>query len=156
MQACNAIISDFLGAKKAYFVVPVYQRNYDWLDGNCRQLFFDIEKIIETGEEHFIGTVVFKSANSHERELIDGQQRLTSCTLLLKALRDETDDEKLKEEIDETYIYNAGRNVTDSNRVKLRLNRRDDVVYRLILENPPNKLEEILTDRQKESRVYRN
>ena len=156
MQACNAIMSDFLGAKKAYFVVPVYQRNYDWLDGNCRQLFFDIEKIIETGEEHFIGTVVFKASSIHERALIDGQQRLTSCTLLLKALRDETNDEKLKEEIDETYIYNAGRNVTDSNRVKLRLNRRDDVVYRLILENTPNKLEEILTDRQKESRVYRN
>jgi hypothetical protein len=156
MQACNAIISDFLGAKKAYFVVPVYQRNYDWLDGNCRQLFFDIEKIIETGEEHFIGTVVFKASSAHERALIDGQQRLSSCTLLLKALRDETDNEDLKQEIDETYIYNAGRNVTDSNRVKLRLNRRDDVVYRLILENPPNKLEEILTDRQKESRVYRN
>ena len=97
MQACNAIMSDFLGAKKAYFVVPVYQRNYDWLDGNCRQLFFDIEKIIETGEEHFIGTVVFKASSIHERALIDGQQRLTSCTLLLKALRDETEDEKLKE-----------------------------------------------------------
>ena len=156
MQAYNASMADFLGAKKAFFVVPVYQRNYDWLDSNCRQLFSDIEKIIETGEEHFIGTVVFKSANSHERELIDGQQRLTSCTLLLKALRDETEDENLKQEIDETYIYNTGRGITDSDRVKLRLNRRDDVVYQLILENTPEKLEEMLTDRQKESRVYRN
>lgn len=156
MQAYNASMADFLGAKKAFFVVPVYQRNYDWLDSNCRQLFADIVKIIETGEEHFIGTVVFKASSSHERELIDGQQRLTSCTLLLKALRDETDDEKLKQEIDETYIYNTGRGITDSDRVKLRLNRRDDAVYRLILENTPEKLEEILTDRQKESRVYRN
>ena len=156
MQAYNASMADFLGAKKAFFVVPVYQRNYDWLDSNCRQLFSDIVKIIETGEEHFIGTVVFKSANSHERELIDGQQRLTSCTLLLKALRDATEDENLKQEIDETYIYNTGRGVDEGNKVKLRLNRRDDAVYRLILGNTPEKLEEILTDRQKESRVYRN
>lgn len=156
MQAYNASMADFLGAKKAFFVVPVYQRNYDWLDSNCRQLFFDIEKTIETGEEHFIGTVVFKASTSHERSLIDGQQRITSCTLLLKALRDATEDEKLKEEIDETYIYNTGRGITDRSRVKLRLNRRDDVVYRIILENTPEKLEEMLTDRQKESRVYRN
>lgn len=80
MQAYNASMADFLGAKKAFFVVPVYQRNYDWLDSNCRQLFFDIEKTIETGEEHFIGTVVFKASTSHERSLIDGQQRITSCT----------------------------------------------------------------------------
>lgn len=80
MQAYNTSMAEFLGAKKALFVVPVYQRNYDWLDANCRQLFKDIIKVIKTGEEHFLGTVVFKMYSMHERSLIDGQQRVTSLT----------------------------------------------------------------------------
>lgn len=75
---------------------------------------------------------------------------------MLLALRDATDDEKLKEEINETYIYNTGRGVTDDSRVKLHLNKRDNAVYQVILDNAPEKLDEMLSDRQKESRVYRN
>lgn len=157
MQVYNTSMAEFLGANKTLFVVPVYQRNYDWLDANCRQLFRDIEKVIETGEEHFLGTVVFKTYSSHERSLVDGQQRTISSTLLLKALRDVTSDEELKREIDETYIYNTGRGITDHyEKVKLHLNRRDDAVYQIILDNAPEKYEELLSDRQKESRVYRN
>lgn len=157
MQVYNTSMAEFLGANKTLFVVPVYQRNYDWLDANCRQLFRDIEKVIETGEEHFLGTVVFKTYSSHERSLIDGQQRVSSSMLLLKALRDVTSDEELKREIDETYIYNTGRGITDRyEKVKLHLNRRDDAVYQIILDNTPEKYEELLSDRQKESRVYRN
>ena len=100
---------------------------------------------------------MFKTYSSHERSLVDGQQRTISSTLLLKALRDVTSDEELKREIDETYIYNTGRGITDRyEKVKLHLNRRDDAVYQIILDNAPEKYEELLSDRQKESRVYRN
>lgn len=78
MQVHNTSMAEFLGSNKTLFVVPVYQRNYDWLDANCRQLFDDIIRVAETQEEHFIGTVVFKTYSSHERSLIDGQQRITS------------------------------------------------------------------------------
>ena len=73
MQAHNNTIEEFLGAPKTVFVVPVYQRNYDWQDDNCKQLFRDILGVVESGREHFLGTICFKVYSSHERAIIDGQ-----------------------------------------------------------------------------------
>jgi uncharacterized protein with ParB-like and HNH nuclease domain len=99
MQAHNNSIEEFLGVQRSVFAVPVYQRNYDWMDGNCQQLFNDIVKSIETGKPHFLGTICFKLYNSHERSIIDGQQRLTSITLMLRAVYDLTSNDELKREI---------------------------------------------------------
>ena len=66
MQAHNSVIQDFLSTGKTVFVVPVYQRNYDWQNENCKQLFNDIIGVIETGRQHFLGTICFKVYNSHE------------------------------------------------------------------------------------------
>ena len=85
MQAHNNNIEEFLGSPKTVLVVPVYQRNYDWQNENCRQLFHDIIGIIKSNQEHFLGTICFKMYSSHERSIIDGQQRLTSITIMLKA-----------------------------------------------------------------------
>ena len=96
MQAHNNTIEEFLGAPKTVFVVPVYQRNYDWREDNCKQLFNDIVHVVESGQEHFLGTICFKMYSSHERSIIDGQQRLTSITLMLKAIYD-FDEENITE-----------------------------------------------------------
>ena len=129
MQAHNNTIEEYLGAPKTVFVVPVYQRNYDWQDVNCRQLFNDIIGVVQSGKEHFLGTICFKVSSSHERSIIDGQQRLTSITLMLKAMLDFDDDEDNKEEIRDQYIYNKGRGIdTEFLKYKLHLNKRDDVV----------------------------
>ena len=57
------------------FIIPVYQRNYDWKIENCRQLFLDIERIAQDAREsHFIGTICTKSAVRHQCIIIDGQQ----------------------------------------------------------------------------------
>ena len=157
MQAHNNTIEEFLGALKTVFVVPVYQRNYDWKDENCKQLFQDILKVIHTGQEHFLGTICFKVYNSRERAIIDGQQRLTSLTLMLKALYDADNDEDIRDEIRTTYFMNKGSGIdTDFLRYKLHLNKRDDVIYHILLDNTKNTVEGKLNTTQKNSRIYQN
>lgn len=157
MQAHNNNVEEYLSVPRTVFVVPVYQRNYDWKEENCKQLFYDIEKSIDTGREHFLGTICFKNTSAHERSIIDGQQRLTSITLLLKAIYDYTDDEDIKDEIKNTYIYNKGHSVdSDYLRVKLHLNKRDDATYHLLLENSYETVTEKLSNTQRDSRVYQN
>ncbi|SMG34852.1 GmrSD restriction endonuclease domain-containing protein [Dethiosulfovibrio salsuginis] len=83
--------------KSPQFSTPIYQRTYSWTDKECRQLW---EDIIRTGNRddipsHFVGSVVYITQNPNETILspssllvIDGQQRLTTLTLLLAALAD--------------------------------------------------------------------
>ncbi|WP_281491859.1 DUF262 domain-containing protein [Lactobacillus xujianguonis] len=73
--------------------IPVYQRNYDWTETNVKRLLEDIEVVLKTKRPHFIGAIVYmESQNSDlgmpEYLIIDGQQRLTTITILLQALRD--------------------------------------------------------------------
>ena len=157
MQAHNNNIEEFLGAPKTVLVVPVYQRNYDWQNENCRQLFHDIIGIIESNQEHFLGTICFKMYSSHERSIIDGQQRLTSITIMLKAMYDFDPDEDIRTEINDQYLYNKGRGIdTDFLRYKLHLNRRDDIIYHILLASTKENIDEKLTATQKHSRVYQN
>ena len=107
MQAHNNNVEEFLGTQRTIFVVPVYQRNYDWKETHCKQLFRDILNVITLGHEHFLGTICFKNTSSRERSIIDGQQRLTSISLLLKALYDLVDNDEYRDEI-ATYLYNKG------------------------------------------------
>ena len=157
MQAHNNSIEEFLGAPKTVFVVPVYQRNYDWQDDNCKQLFYDITRVINSGREHFLGTICFKVYSSHERSIIDGQQRLTSITLMLKALYDYDPDEEIRTEINDQYLYNKGRGIDkDFLRYKLHLNKRDEAVYHILLDHNKDTIDGKLTTTQKNSRVYQN
>ncbi len=93
MKATEAKFLDFL-KKSPQFVIPIYQRTYSWTDFECRQLWDDI---LRTGgnnsvSSHFVGSIVYiekglSNLTSQEPMLvIDGQQRLTTLTLLLAAL----------------------------------------------------------------------
>lgn len=77
------------GADKRY-VIPVYQRKYDWRQENCRQLYEDLKKVIQTGRpSHFFGSIVSSvvpNGSKIEYHIIDGQQRLTTVSLLLLAI----------------------------------------------------------------------
>lgn len=77
------------GADKR-FVIPVYQRNYDWKRENCRQLYDDLIKIIRNDRKsHFFGSLVsVYNPEGHNEEflVIDGQQRLTTVSLLFLAM----------------------------------------------------------------------
>ena len=86
-------LSDFIATNKVVFKIPVYQRNYDWSEGNCNRLLDDIKDIIDEGNKHFIGSIVYMAVDDggfslKEYIIIDGQQRLTTMMIILKALSD--------------------------------------------------------------------
>ncbi|MFA6759713.1 MAG: DUF262 domain-containing protein [Sulfuricurvum sp.] len=81
MEARQISIEDFLSSNKTRFIIPVYQRNYDWREKNCLQLFNDIKNasINENTKSHFMGSVVYisnsetESIDLKEFVIIDGQ-----------------------------------------------------------------------------------
>ncbi len=135
MKADAIKLLDFIGkSQEKQFVIPIYQRVYSWEKEQCKQLWDDI---IKTGgndqiEGHFIGSIVFVhdgiyATNHNELLIIDGQQRLTTITLLLIALRDYLNDEdefleKFSREKIESYLINS--------------NNDGDKKFRLILSEP--------------------
>lgn len=109
MKATEAKLLDFL-KKSPQFVIPIYQRTYSWTARECRQLWDDI---LRTGRNdkltaHFVGSIVYiekglSNLTSLEPMLvIDGQQRLTTVTLILAALARALDqlDENKREPVD--------------------------------------------------------
>jgi len=93
MEATKAKLLDFL-RNSPQFVIPIYQRTYSWTDRQCRQLWNDILRAgkNEKVSAHFLGSIVYVekglySVTAHKPLLvIDGQQRLTTVSLLLLAL----------------------------------------------------------------------
>ncbi|AKB57811.1 GmrSD restriction endonuclease domain-containing protein [Methanosarcina barkeri] len=93
MKATEAKLLDFL-RKSPQFVIPIYQRTYSWTEKECRQLWDDI---LRTGNNddisaHFVGSIVYIEKGIYQVSsqspllVIDGQQRLTTVTLLIAAL----------------------------------------------------------------------
>jgi uncharacterized protein with ParB-like and HNH nuclease domain/predicted transport protein len=93
MKATEAKLLSFL-QKSPQFVIPIYQRTYSWTDKQCRQLWDDIVRAGSSDQiaVHFIGSIVYVeqglSQVTHQAPLlvIDGQQRLTTLSLLIEAL----------------------------------------------------------------------
>lgn len=88
MRGTASLLSSFIEGNKVQFIIPVYQRNYDWLLENCDQLFNDLVKLNQSDRPtHFFGSIVTSSADGYgfNRLVIDGQQRLTTISLLLLA-----------------------------------------------------------------------
>lgn len=93
MKANELQINNFLQAPNVQFVIPVYQRNYDWKNAECKELFNDIISVeAEDRGTHFIGSIVFVHEGTYstsevkELVIIDGQQRLTTINILYVAL----------------------------------------------------------------------
>src|SRR3954470_4231591 len=93
MKATETKLLDFLKGPKQ-FIIPIYQRTYSWTLKQCEQLWRDIERAAtdDTVSGHFIGSVVyiqkglFQVADVPQLLVIDGQQRLTTISLILSAL----------------------------------------------------------------------
>ena len=104
MKATEANLLKFL-RKSPQFVIPIYQRNYSWTAEQCRQLWSDLMRAgrDEKVQAHFIGSIVYverglSSVTSQEALLvIDGQQRLTTSTLLIAAMAKHFETQGLSE-----------------------------------------------------------
>ncbi len=147
MKANETKVQKFLSLNNTQFVIPVYQRNYDWSTLQCKQLFNDI---IEVGtnkemDAHFIGSIVyvcndvFTSESVTELTVIDGQQRLTTLTLIylvLYRIAKELNNEKLKEKISETYLIN--KFASEDEKLKLRPTENNDKALKHLLKDDAN------------------
>ena len=80
------LIKYFDGSDKR-FIIPLYQRNYDWKVENCEQLFQDLMKLHTSGRKsHFFGSIVSSIVQgSEDRFIIDGQQRITALMTAVAA-----------------------------------------------------------------------
>ncbi len=156
MKAHDSYLTSLLKLSDAIFNIPVYQRNYDWDINNCQQLFNDIETIAITGKDHFIGSIVYISigtATEPYYNIIDGQQRITSVMLLLKAIHDSTTEPGLKKQIRHGFLINIG--LDDNPKMKLKQIESDSSVYeKIIMQDDFD--ENAFADKEKESNVYRN
>ena len=144
MKATETKVEDFLSSNKTQFIIPVYQRNYDWSTGQCKQLLDDI---LEVGcnkkmNAHFIGSIVYvhddvyTSSRIKELTVIDGQQRLTTLTLIyivLYWLARHIKDEGLENEISETYLIN--KFASEEEKLKLRPTENNDKALKYLLRN---------------------
>ena len=128
------------------FLIPVFQRYYSWKKDNWQQLWEDVLDLYESGgvqETHFLGSLVFVP-KSHPgsvpvHQVIDGQQRIITLSLLLCALRDVADehDNSLAREIHDTYIVRPHKKEDNYYRVFPRLQDRLD--YQAIVNRNPDK-----------------
>lgn len=142
MKANETKVEDFLSSNKTQFVIPVYQRNYDWSNNQCKQLLDDILEVgtSKKTNAHFIGSVVYvhddvyTSSRIKELTVIDGQQRLTTLTLIyltLYRLAIEMNDEGLEAEISETYLTN--KFAPEEEKLKLRPTENNDKAIKYLL-----------------------
>lgn len=115
------------------FRIPDYQRPYAWEVEQATQLVEDLAEALDRGDEepYFLGSIVLvKAKESAEADVIDGQQRLTTLTILIAVLRDLTDDLTLRGELD-AMIQEPGSIVQGlEKKPRLTLRERDAKFFR--------------------------
>ena len=139
MDGHKEYLSDIIEGKKTRFVIPVYQRNYDWKPEQCGRLFDDLVEVSKTGrEEHFFGSIVSQTPRG-ERVVIDGQQRITTVFLLFAAIRTQVEkgvvksqEEDLAEDIAEYYLIDARHK--KERKLRLKLVKNDSEAFGAILD----------------------
>ncbi|GAA8391753.1 DUF262 and DUF1524 domain-containing protein [Helicobacter pylori] len=116
MEADVTTLLNFIkGNQNNQLVIPIYQRLYSWEKEQCKQLWDDIIKIggNDKMDGHFIGSILYVlDGITHSNNIlliIDGQQRLTTITLLLTALRNHLSDEVKRKEIEDHYLINSDK-----------------------------------------------
>ena len=146
------LFSDLIEKNKRVFKVPVYQRNYDWSNTQCEKLYRDIMFAHERDHKHFTGTIVYivglNGSNLSEVLIIDGQQRLTTVYILLKALYDAAKgvSTRIEEEIQEVMF---NRNCEEKYKIKLKPVKSDNEQLILLIKDK-------IDDMDRNSNIYKN
>ncbi|AWV98483.1 DUF262 and DUF1524 domain-containing protein [Arcticibacterium luteifluviistationis] len=129
------------------FVIPIYQRTYSWQPKQCVQILKDIKAAADSEQGHFIGSIVYFQpdihtiAEIHKYLVIDGQQRLTTITLLIAALvkfledNSNTDIGTTPKKLNNYYLFNTEEE--DELYYKLLLTKRDKETLKSLLSGKP-------------------
>ncbi|WP_405669006.1 DUF262 domain-containing protein [Streptomyces sp. NBC_00055] len=115
-----------------HFQIPDYQRPYAWEEEQALQLLTDLTEALERSadEPYFLGSVVLvKNSGAATADVIDGQQRLTTLTILLALLRDLTDDDDLSKDLDRLVMEPGDRIRSLLPKPRLSLRSRDAAFF---------------------------
>jgi uncharacterized protein with ParB-like and HNH nuclease domain len=132
------------------FSIPAYQRPYAWTREQASELLTDLLSFLGDGSEsvtdaspYFLGSIVLiKSEGVPEADVVDGQQRLTTLTILLSVLRGLAEDKKASKITG--YIYQEGNEIEDTeNRYRLKLREKDEDFFRRFVQDE-SKLDDLL------------
>lgn len=150
MKGDGIFLFSYLEGPNNRYVIPVYQRRYDWKIENCKQLYDDLIRLTKSKGTHFFGSIVSDVKGGGaitEFHIIDGQQRLTTVTLLLLAIAKLVEEGKaksneidLRDQIMERFVISKWAN--KDNRIKLIPVKRDrQALYNLIFEDKEDYIE---------------
>ncbi|GAA9828177.1 hypothetical protein VN0338_14840 [Helicobacter pylori] len=143
MKATQSTINDFFALTSTIFSIPVYQRNYTWEEENCEKLLQDIVSILQNKKTHFMGSITYilhliddeKSLRKlQEFVIIDGQQRVTTIMLLLKAIETKIQNEGIKKEIGNLLNLSGQR-------LRLKPIKSDKEAFDLVMQNRSHELQ---------------
>ncbi|RVZ53614.1 DUF262 domain-containing protein [Helicobacter pylori] len=143
MRVKESTVNDFFALTGTIFSIPVYQRNYTWAEENCEKLLQDIIKISQNKKTHFMGSITYilhliddeKSLRKlQEFVIIDGQQRITTIMLLLKAIETKIPNEEVKKEID-------GLLNLSGQKLRLKPIKSDKEAFDLVMQNRSHEIQ---------------
>ncbi|MGN8539419.1 DUF262 domain-containing protein [Helicobacter pylori] len=143
MRVKESTVNDFFALTGTIFSIPVYQRNYTWEEENCEKLLQDIVSISQNKKTHFMGSITYilhhiddeKSLRQlQEFVIIDGQQRITTIMLLLKAIETKIPNEGIKKEID-------GLLNLSGQKLRLKPIKSDKEAFDLVMQNRSHELQ---------------
>jgi len=161
MKALQSNFIKFINTE-LQFVIPIYQRTYSWTRPQCKQLWDDIVSVA-TDEEipsHFIGSIVYVTPGVYsvtgvgQSLVIDGQQRLTTLSLLAIAIRDMLRKSEGKytitdNQIENQFLINEYANEPEK-KIKLYLTRHDKIIFEKLVRG------EQISDTEQNNRVFQN
>ena len=161
MQAVDRLFTQILAEGSKQFIVPVFQRDYRWGEDQWNQLWSDIRRAGSSAgnNEHFLGSIVSTEVGQgtavfHRWQVIDGQQRLATLSLLLTALRDHIgcidwsggEDSPTCPMIDNQFLKN--RDEQGERNYRLLLRRADNATLRALVDGKdPDMLETTISER---------
>lgn len=156
----NKISIDMLIQGQQCFSIPVYQRNYDWGTDQCAQLYDDMLRVMQTTKPHFLGTIVYKperdlSLTYQQYVIIDGQQRITSLMLFIKAIVDVYKDDSCAQIFNDQFLRITTFCTKGQYKIKLKPITKDAGVYNKLIEDMDT-THKILTPEEKETNIYQN
>ena len=142
------IINDFIEPNKRQYSIPVYQRNYEWSRDQCEKLFEDVLQAFKRDKQHFCGSIVYAPLKTEHNiqyfVIVDGQQRLTTIYILLKALIDSAETERERESLEET-VFNRDKydtyDVDTASKLKLKPVKTDNQQLTLLMDGKHDKVD---------------
>ncbi|GAA9507616.1 DUF262 domain-containing protein [Helicobacter pylori] len=153
MKAIESTINDFFALTDTIFSILVYQRNYTWGEENCEKLLQDIISISQNKKTHYMGSITYilhfilhliddkqRSKKLQEFVIIDGQQRVTTLMLLLKAIETKIQNEGIKKEIDKLLNFTEQINFTEQ-RLRLKPIKSDKEAFDLVMQNRSHEIQ---------------